>query len=104
MTMTSQNFELGSIYPYDPHQGFAYTPRPIQKWLAVTNDQPFLDTVTGARCCRALLVTGTGNVTLQFADGSTGTIPILAGNTPLYTVAFKVLSSGTTATGISWGY
>jgi hypothetical protein len=99
----SKNFTMGSIFPYDAHAGFAYTPREIQKTLPVTLDAHFLDPITGAYVSRAIYAQQGGEIALEFLDGTTDVLPILAA-VPLKIIARRVISVGTTATGLHWGY
>lgn len=97
------NFQLGSIYPYDPNKGLSFGIEAIQKWLPVTLDTYFNDSVTGATCSRAITVSTDGFVTLEFADNSTATLPMVSGIWYV-TRAYRVHTTGTNATGIFWGY
>lgn len=101
--MAVTNFAKGSLVPYDPQRGLPYGTEPIQKYLPVSLDVYFNDTVTGANCSRSIMVTTNGNVTVEFVDGSTATLPMQAGIQYVMR-GFKVQSGGTTATGIFWGY
>lgn len=97
------NFTLGSIYPSDPNRALPYGMESIQKWLPVTLDQFFLDSVTGATCSRAIRCNTSGVINLLFADGTSQQMAYLGG--VVYPEkAFKVISTGTTASGIFWGY
>lgn len=49
---------------------------------------------------RALMVTQSGNVAVVMKDGSTGTLPALQAGVPYPIRVRRVLSTGTTATGI----
>lgn len=49
---------------------------------------------------RALMVAGAGNVAVIMKDGSTGTLPALQPGVPYPVRVARVLTTGTTATGI----
>lgn len=97
-----QQYRLGAQTPYDPNRGLPYGTEALQTMRAVTLDEYFTDDV-GATCSRAILCTVDGNITLEWADQTTTTIPIIAGLLTPYR-AFRVHTSGTTATGLFWGY
>lgn len=62
-----------------------------------------VDVPTGSgntRDCRAIYVTGAGNVALNLAGGGTATLTGLTANTIYTVVPSRVLATGTTATGI----
>ena len=101
--MTIQMFAKGSLSAYDAHRGLVYGTEAIQKWLPVTLDTYFLDPASGAYCSRAISCTTDGFVTMEWIDGSTATMPMFAGQWYPAT-AFRIQTSGTTATGIFWGY
>lgn len=97
------NFTLGTIVPYDPNYGIPYGMEPVQKWNSCVLDSYFLDSVTGARCSRAITVGVDGNVNVTFADGTSNTLYMIAGVWYPMKV-YRVNTSGTTASSILWGY
>lgn len=102
MSATYQ-FIRGNLYPTDPLRGVVYGTEPIQKILDVVQDEYFIDSVTGANLSRIICVTVAGTVTMEFKDGSQVTQYMNAGiYYPVY--VNKILSAGTSATGIQWGY
>jgi hypothetical protein len=96
-------FTNGVLIASDPFKGLPYGMESIQKWLPVTLDEYFKDTVSGASCSRGITCTTDGLITCEFVDGSTATLPFVAGIRYPEKV-FRIHTSGTTATGIFWGY
>lgn len=98
----AQNYALGTITPYDPNRALPYGMEAMQKSTPVVLDELFTDSV-GATCSRVIMVQVSGLVTVKYADLSTDTLYIAAGS-QFVVRAFAVMTTGTTATGISWGY
>lgn len=98
-------FNGKSSTPYDASHAIPLGIEGLQEALPVTLDAYFNDPVTGARCSRAIIVTVSGLVNVEFASGRTALIPVISGScNALIAKVFKVQSSGTTATGIFWAY
>ena len=96
------NYAKGSIYNADPNKGAPTGMESIQKMNPVILNSYFTDT-NGATCSRALYCNVAGNVNMEWADGTTSILTLVAGTTYPFKV-YRILTSGTTATGISWGY
>lgn len=82
----------------------SYAINPVVNWDTVTpSDTAKLDFKgTAARCIR-LIVGVTGNVAVVNEDGSSTILPLVAG-VEYYISTDKILSTGTTATGIVAGF
>ena len=98
----AQTYTLGTMTPYDPNRGLPYGTEAVQAMRSVTLDTYFTDTV-GATISRVIMCTVDGFVTLEWIDGTSTTVPIISGVLYPYR-ASRVLTSGTTATGLFWGY
>lgn len=98
----AQQYTRGTMTPYDPNRGLPYATEAVQAMRNVTTDVYFSDSV-GANTSRVIMVTEDGNVTLEWIDGTTTTVPMIAGVLYPYR-AVRVITSDTTASGIFWGY
>lgn len=98
----AQTYRLGTMTPYDANRGLPYGTEAVQAMREVTLDSYFSDSV-GATVSRVIMATADGLITLQWIDETSTTVPIISGVLYPYR-ALKVMSSGTTATGLFWGY
>lgn len=73
---------------------------PAQRWLAVTPSDVNILAQVNKRYPRALFIGGTGNVAIEDDSGNSETFLNIADGTILDVQPLRVLSTGTTATGI----
>lgn len=103
--MPNATFTRGILVPYDPTRGIVYDNEPAQKYLPVTFDSFFLDSVTGAIVSRTIFVNNPGQVTVEYVDGTSTSLYMNQGIQ--YVIkATRILSAGSTVpqSDIFWGY